>query len=58
MINNVAKTIKNETNEKSGGFFKIILFILSASLLGYMLALKGKGVIRANKGTISMRQDF
>ena len=58
MINNVAKTIKNETNEKSGGFFKIILFILSASLLGYMLVVKGKRVIRANKGTISMRQDF
>ena len=41
----VSKTIQNEVNEQRGGFLKILLGTLGASLLGNILA--GKGINRA-----------
>ena len=70
LIKDVSETIENE--EKNGGFLDRLLGTLGASLLGYLLAVKGvkaripgKGVIksgegttRAGEGTIRTWQDF
>ena len=44
----VTKTIKNETKEQKGGFLKMLLGTLGASLLGNILA--GKEIVRAGSG--------
>ena len=47
-LKGVAKTIKNETKEQKGGFLRMFLGTLGASLLGNLLA--GKGIVRAGSG--------
>ena len=47
MIKSVSQTIKNEAKEQNRGFLVMLLGTLGASLLGIMLA--GKGKIRAAK---------
>ena len=48
LIKGVAKTIKNEKKEQKGGFLRMLLGTLGASLSGNMLA--GKGIVRAGFG--------
>ena len=50
LLEGVSERIKNEAKKQKGGFLKVLLGTLGASLLGTMLA--GKGVIRAGEGTI------
>ena len=47
LIKDVNETIKNDTKEQKGGFLRMLLDTLGASLLGNLLA--GKGTIRAGK---------
>ena len=56
MIKGISKTIENEAKEQRGGFLRMLLHTLRASLLGNLLT--SKGVMRANKGTIRAGQDF
>ena len=62
LLNEVAKTIKNETRKQKRGFLGMVLGTLEASLLGNMLAGKsnvragygneeGKGMLRAGSGS-------
>ena len=44
LIKTVSETIKNEAKEQIGGFLRILLGTLGASLLGNLLT--GKGTIR------------
>ena len=46
----VAKTIENETKEQRGGFSRMSLGTLGASLLGNLLT--GKGMMRAGEGIV------
>ena len=48
LIKGVTKTIKNETKERKGGFFSMLLDTLGASLLRNLLA--GKGILKAGSG--------
>ena len=50
----VSETIQHEAKEQRGGFLSMLLGTLGASLLGDILSkdLSGKGVIRADEGTI------
>ena len=45
LLKGATKTIKNETKEQKGGFPRILLGTLGASLLGLLLS--GKGTVRA-----------
>ena len=45
----VSETIKNEAKEQKGGFLRMLLSALGASLLGNLLT--GKGTIRGSEGT-------
>ena len=45
MLEEVTKTIKNETKEQEGGFLSMLLGTLGATLFGNLLA--GKGIVRA-----------
>ena len=61
LTKDVSETIKNEAKKQNGGFPRMLLGTLGASLLGNLLT--GKGIIRAGKGTISAEiirtgQDF
>ena len=56
LIKGVSKTIKNEAKEQKGGFLRMLLGTLGASLLGNLLT--GKGTIKAGEGTIRAGQDF
>ena len=49
LIKTVSETIKNEAKEQIGGFLRILLGTLGASLLGNLLT---------DKGTIRDGQDF
>ena len=49
LIKGVSETIKNEAKEQKGGFLRMLLSALGASLLGNLLT--GKGTIRASEGT-------
>ena len=51
-----SKTTKIEAKEQKGGFFRMILCTLGASLLGNLLT--GKGTIREGEGKIRAGQDF
>ena len=55
-LKDVSETIKNEAKEQKVRFLGMLLGILHASLLGNLL--KGKGKIRAGKGTISAGHRF
>ena len=50
LIKDVGETIKNEATGQKGGFLRMLLGILGASLLGNLLT--GKGRIRAAEGTV------
>ena len=50
LLKGVSETIKNEAKDKKGGFLRMLLGTLGASLLGNMSA--GKRVIKAGEGTI------
>ena len=53
LINGVRKTIKNESKEQKGGFLKMLLGTLGASLLGNLLV--GKGLIATSQGQETIR---
>ena len=53
LIKGVRKTIKNESKEQKGGFLKMLLGTLGASLLGNLLV--GKGLIATSQGQETMR---
>ena len=48
LLKGVTKTIENETKEQEGGFLRMLLGTLGASLLGNLLS--GKGIVRAGSG--------
>ena len=48
LLKGVTETVQNEVKEQKGGFLRILLGILAASLLGNLLA--GRGVNRTGKG--------
>ena len=54
LLKGVSETIQHEAKEQRRGFFSMLLSTLGASLLGDILSkgLSGKGVIRADEGTI------
>ena len=56
MIKRVSETIKNEAKEQKGGFLRMLLGTLGASLLGNMFA--SKGVMRADEDMIKAGQEF
>ena len=56
LIQGVSKTIKNEGKEQKGGFLRMLLESLGASLLGNLLT--GKWTIRAVEGTIRTDERF
>ena len=56
LIKGVGETVKNEAKEQKGGFLKMLLGTLDATLLGNLLI--GKGTIRASEGTARAGQDF
>ena len=47
LVKGISQTIKYETKEQKGGFLKMLLGTLAASLFGNELT--GKGVIRAGQ---------
>ena len=47
LVKGISQTIKYETKEQKGGFLKMLLGTLAASLFGN--GLTGKGVIRAGQ---------
>ena len=48
LLKGVTETIQNEVKEQKGGFLRILLGSLGASLLGNLLT--GRGINRAGKG--------
>ena len=61
LLKGITGTIKNETKEQKGGFLRMLLGTLGASLLGNLLSRKGivragtanknrKGIVRAGYG--------
>ena len=56
LIKGISETIENEAKEQKGGFLRMLLGTLDASLLGNLLT--GKSTIRAGEGTIRAGQDF
>ena len=48
LLKGVTETVQNEVKEQKGGFFRILLGSLGASLLGNLLT--GRGINRAGKG--------
>ena len=54
LLKGVSETFQHEAKEQRGGFLSMLLGTLGASLLGDILSkgLSGKGVIRADEGTI------
>ena len=56
LIEGVRETIKNEAKEQKGGFLRMLLGTLRASLLGNLLTVKG--TIRAGEGAIKAGEHF
>ena len=59
------KQLKNKAKEQKGGFLRMLLGTLGASLLGNLLAGKGaiatsqeRGAIRGREGAVRAGQDF
>ena len=50
LLKGVSKTIENETKEQRGGFLRMLLGTLGASLFGNLLT--GKGIMRAGDGIV------
>ena len=61
-MNKISETIKNEAKKQKGGFLRMSVGTLLASILGNMLAGKPKipwqGAIRASEGFISVNEGF
>ena len=55
LIKGVSKTIKNEVNKQKGGFLRILLGTLGASLSGNLI---GKNTNRESKAKIKAGQEF
>ena len=55
-IQGISETIKNEAKEQKGGFLRMLLGTLAASILGN--ALTRRGVIRAGEETIRAGKHF
>ena len=55
LLKGVSKTIENETKERRGGFLRMLLGTLGASLLGNLLS-GGKGIMRASEGIVRARE--
>ena len=51
LLKRVSKTIENETKKQRGGFLRMLLGTLGASLLGNLLT-GGKGIMRAGDGIV------
>ena len=60
LLKGVSETIQHEAKEQRGGFLRMLLGTLGASLLGDILSkgLSGKGVIRTGEGTIRAGYGF
>ena len=66
LIKGVSETIENEAEDQKGGFLRMLLGTLGASLLGNLLTVKGvkwsripgQGVIRGGEVVIRAGQDF
>ena len=56
LIKRVSETIKNEAKEQKGGFFRMLLGTLRASLLGNLLT--GKVTLGAGKGKLGLVEIF
>ena len=54
LLKGVSKTIENESKEQRGGFLRMLLGTLEASLLGNLLT-AGKGIVRAGEGSVASR---
>ena len=59
------KQLKNKAKEQKGGFIRMLLGTLGASLLGNLLSGKGaiatsqeRGTIRGGEGAVRAGQDF
>ena len=52
LIDGVNETVKHEIKRQEGGFLRMLLGTLGASILGNMLT--GKSVIRAGKGVVKV----
>ena len=53
LLDGITETVENEVKEQEGGFLHMFLGTLASSLLtDTLLNKKGRGVIRAGKGTI------
>ena len=50
LLKGVTETVQNEVKEEKGGFLRVLLGTLGASLLGNILA--GKGINRAGEGIV------
>ena len=56
LIQGISETIKNEAKKQKGGFLRMLLGTLAASILGN--ALTRRGVIRAGEETIRAGKHF
>ena len=56
LIRGVREAIKNEAKKQKGGFLRMLLDTLCASLLGYLLT--SKGTIRAGEDAIKISHGF
>ena len=56
LIKGVSQKFKNEAKEQNGGFLRMLLGILGASLLRNLIA--GKETTIAGEGTVREGQDF
>ena len=57
LLKGLTKTIEDETKEQKGGFLRMLLGTLGASLVGNLLA--GKGIARAGYGDpLQNKMDF
>ena len=54
LLKGESKAIKNEIKEQRGGFLRMLLGTLGASLLGNLLT-GGKGIVRAGEGNVVSR---
>ena len=56
LIKGVSETFRNETKEQKGGFLRMLIGTLGASLLGNLIT--GTGTIRSGESTIRAGQYF
>ena len=56
LIKGVSETMKNDAKKQNGGFLRMLLGTLGASLLANLLT--GKDITRAGEGAVRIDQDF